>query len=318
MSDQEKVASVPWYMDPDKFDQKLESAPSAEVRALARDFLDQGYVVVENSLSAQVCDETLVAFRAFEKANASKFYVHKDSDGHYPRMSNLHLALPALRTVFSENHAALELQDFLFEAETSLYTSLFYERGSAQPYHRDTPYFCTRPEYRYFGMWCALERVDEDNGPLMVMEGGHLMPELDREALALELFPSLDAVPSDSQMLWDTYQNRVADHGRQSGLKQKTVPVEKGSTILWHPQLPHGGSPIKDLGRTRFSLVMHTTPIGTPVYHQNVFYNPNKDYPTRSGWAYEMHRRRQFAKHPEVSFDHKVHHSPESFTLEYA
>ena len=32
------------------------------------------------------------------------------------------------------------------KARTSLYTSLFYETGSEQPIHRDTPLFCTRPE----------------------------------------------------------------------------------------------------------------------------------------------------------------------------
>ncbi len=93
--------------------------------------------------------------------------------------------MPSLLKLFTENKAALEFQDLLYQQETVLYTSLFYERGSAQDLHRDTPYFSTRPEYRYFGMWVALEDVDAQNGPLMVAPGGHLLDELDREAMAL-------------------------------------------------------------------------------------------------------------------------------------
>lgn len=95
-------------------------------------------------------------------------------------------------------------------------------------------------------MWVALEDVDEDNGPVMVMESGHRLAELDREEIATKLFGAPDRTPAHSDELWVTYQNRVTEIGRELGVPVKTVPVKKGSTILWHPQLPHGGAPIRD------------------------------------------------------------------------
>jgi phytanoyl-CoA hydroxylase len=43
--------------------------------------------------------------------------------------------------------------------------------------------------------------------------------------------------------------------------------IVKGDTAIWHPQTPHGGTEIRDLTRTRHSIVMHTTPAGVPLYH---------------------------------------------------
>jgi phytanoyl-CoA hydroxylase len=56
--------------------------------------------------------------------------------------------------------------------------------------------------------------------------------------------------------------------------------------VLWHPQLPHGGSQIKDVTQTRNSLVIHSTPTGTPVYQQNAFFNPDAKFCDSPGWGY--------------------------------
>jgi hypothetical protein len=45
----------------------------------------------------------------------------------------------------------------------TLYSSIFYETGSQQSLHRDTPVFTTRPEYLYFGNTVYLEPAGEEN-----------------------------------------------------------------------------------------------------------------------------------------------------------
>lgn len=277
---------------------------------IVQSFLDKGYAIIPDSMSADACDALVARFRAFERANEAKLAPFRGPHGHYPRLVNIHLAMTELFDTFSRNPKALEVQDFLFGAETCLYTSLFYERGSAQPLHRDTPYFCTRPEYRYFGMWVALEDVDEENGPLMALEGGHLLGEMDRAAIARDVLGPGVAVPTDSPQLWDAYQAAVTLKGEQLGLQVRTLPVKKGSTIIWHPQLPHGGAPIKDITRTRFSFVMHTTPEGAPVYHHHAFFAPDTPFPERAPWKYESRDGRKYARHPRVSFGHEVDYAP--------
>lgn len=210
-----------------------------------------GYVVLDTDLAKQ-CDDVVAEFSALEKIHSE--ILKREPDGRYPRLINFHLAIPKMLHIFSQNHLALAVQDAFFNAKSSLYTSLFYERGSAQDLHRDTPYFTTRPEHKYLGVWTALEDVDESNGPLMVMPYGHLLPEEDREAIAAFVFPD-GKIPDASDELWVAYQTAVANRGMQSGLIVQSVPIRKGQTIIWHPQLPHGGAPILDVSRTRLSLV---------------------------------------------------------------
>jgi ectoine hydroxylase-related dioxygenase (phytanoyl-CoA dioxygenase family) len=256
------------------------------VKAHALEVIEKGYTVIKRSVPEAVCRDVIAAFRAFERANEPIFSENRDANGHYPRIINLHCVFRDLLPLFSKNSTWLQVQDLLFGAPTALYTSLFYEVGSQQPLHRDTPVFSTRPEYLYFGNTVYLEPADEENGCLEVLEGGNKLPELDREAMALRRYGSLDKIPTQDGDLWIEYQDTVVAAGRAEGLQVKKLYVDAGDSLIWHPQLPHGGSPIKDSRRTRFSWVMHTTPVGVPVYHQNVFFNPKQHFSEKAAWNY--------------------------------
>ena len=85
---------------------------------------------------------------------------------------NIHATLPQFWPLFSTNKA-LQIQDYLFGMENILYTSLFFETGTSQAIHRDTPLFWTKPANMYFGTWLAFEKTDFENGPLIVIPGSH-------------------------------------------------------------------------------------------------------------------------------------------------
>jgi ectoine hydroxylase-related dioxygenase (phytanoyl-CoA dioxygenase family) len=256
------------------------------VREHALEVLEKGYTVVRGAIPAAECEEMIGKFRRFEAANSAIFVANRNQHGHYPRIVNLHTAMPELAQLFTRNKVWLAVQDALFGAPTALYTSLFYETGSEQSLHRDTPVFSTRPEYLYFGTTVYLERANDENGCLEVMEGGHKLPELDRSALALARYGSLDSIPEWDEGLWKEYQESVVKEGLARGLKVKRLHVNAGDSLIWHPQLPHGGSPIADRSRTRFSLVMHNTPVGVPVYQHSAFFNPKAPRPKQAPWRY--------------------------------
>ena len=246
----------------------------------------KGYTIFRGAIPSPECARILKLFREFEAKNLSIFTENRDRNGHYPRIVNLHTVLPQLLTLFTRNAKHLAVSDILFGGHTSLYTSLFYETGSEQSIHRDSPMFATRPEYLYFGNTVYLEAADDENGCLEIMERGHLMGELDREQIAQQHYGSLGNVRPIDTELWDKYQDKVVELCHQRGLVKKKIHVAAGDSLIWHPQTPHGGSPILDRRRTRFSFVMHTTPVGVPVYHQDAFFRPNADYPTLPQWNY--------------------------------
>jgi len=279
----------------------------ASLDSLNRD----GFVVLHTKL-AELCDAAVSEFREIEAGHPNLF--KRELDGRYPRLINFHLASPALRRLYAENHTALAVQDAFFGEPSSLYTTLMYEKGSAQDLHRDTPYFTTRPEHKYLGVWVAMEDVDETNGPLMVLPGGHLMPEEDREAIAASVFPD-GQIPDNSDELWIAYQTLVAQSGERHGLTRRTVPIKKGETIIWHPQLPHGGSPILDPERTRLSLVQHVTPKKYQVYGLDAFFKPHKTLPTEGTWTYAEMSGRSFVDHGVVGIGHHLTVNTETLTL---
>jgi len=299
-----KTRICPWFMDDSQIEAKL-AGLDADIRHHARSIIDNGFTVIRGSIPKERCSFLINQFKNFAQSNSEKFKKFLDSDGHYPRIVNLHAAMPELFELFSKNQMAYRVQQALFDATPSLYTSLFYERGSAQTPHRDTPVFSTRPEYFYFGVWVALEDANPENGALQVYRGGHKIPELDREKIALKRFSTLEEIPPTSNDLWIDYQSEVVRRCEDAGLQIESLCVEAGDTVIWHPQLPHGGGPIADLAKSRFSFVMHTTPVGVPVYHQDKFFNPNAEAPIDAPWWYEEIEGAHRVKHTEVNFAHQ-------------
>jgi phytanoyl-CoA hydroxylase len=288
-----------------------------QVQEHCRQLREEGFAHIKEGFPKGVVTETLDGVKQTLRRNAAIFGPHIDADGHYPRIINLHLLHKPLLRLFAENPVALAVQDAFFKAQSAIYTSLYYERGSAQSIHRDTPYFSTRPEYRYLGVWAALEDADDVNGCLEVVRKGHLIPELNREAIALEHYGSLEEVPKSSDVLWDSYQAKVMQACTERGLSVEQIRVSAGDVIIWHPQLPHGGSQIKDLSRTRHSFVMHVTPERTPVYQQDVFFNPGKHVPDRARWSYGKFAGRKYVDGDTIDIGHRERRPVRDFVLAY-
>ncbi|MGF6722853.1 ectoine hydroxylase-related dioxygenase (phytanoyl-CoA dioxygenase family) [Paraburkholderia sp. GAS41] len=102
-----------------------------------------------------------------------------------------------------------------------------------------------------------------------------------------------------------SYRHPVVEQCDDAGLSKKMLSVQAGDTVIWHPQLPHGGGKIADMSKSRFSLVMHTTPIGVPVYHQDKFFRPDNTADMDAHWAYEQVDGAYRVAHNEVNFAHQ-------------
>jgi len=296
--------SSPWYTR--SLEEQLaivEKAPEP-IRPYLRQFARDGYAVIEGAVSEEACDRALAAFEALVKRNAALFDPYRDENGYLSRLVNLHAAISEFQDIFLHNKAVAVL-NFLFNAKPCIYTTLYFQRGSQQDIHRDTPFFSTEPRYYFVGCWTALEKADEQNGALQVIPGGHLRKEFDLKQLARTKYTDLNTINPADPELWDSYQKRVYEDCLSHGLKVKTLSVPKGATVLWHPQLPHGGSHIKEPTRSRNSLVVHSTPTGTPVYHQNAFFNPDAPFSDSPGWAYWEYPQANVLRQGHIDIMHK-------------
>lgn len=260
-----------------------------------------GFVVVSGAVDAALVDELNQRIARFKQRNAKAASRNLDEHGRLYRVVNLHLAVDALTRLLTDNRA-IAVCDRFFGEPTSLYTSLYYERGSEQGLHRDTPLFATTPAERYMGVWVALDDVSDDNGPLMVVPGSHKLPPVDVQALRREVFGDGPIDPM-APAGWTAYQAVVAAQCETAGLTARPVHVARGDVIIWHPQLFHGGAP-HAAARTRRSVVMHVTPKGTPVGHQDVFFAPSTARQI-APWRYYRRGDRDIARFRHVDFGHE-------------
>lgn len=275
------------------------TGPGEWTEQLRRD----GYVVVPAGAAPELCRRASADLDGFKARNRRAVTANADPAGHLVRVVTLHEVVESLQPLFAAN-AALAVCDEFFGAETALYTSLFFERGSEQELHRDSPAFTTRPEGRYLGMWVALDDTDSDNGPLVVVPGSHAIDPIDVTAIAVDLYGDPAAAPRNDQAGWDAYQRTVQARCAEAGLHPREVHVTTGDTIVWHPQLLHGGAPHRDGTRSRRSMVFHVTPVGTAVYGQDVFFDPARDVPATGRFHYVDCRGRRVSVTGTVDFGH--------------
>lgn len=139
---------------------------------------------------------------------------------------------------------------FLGVREPFILQTLTFEIGTEQPLHADTVHFNSLPHGWMVGVWVALEPIDAENGPLEVLSGSHVLPDL-----TLGDFAQPGYAPS-----YAAYEQGIAGLAARlepMGIRRESILLKEGEAIAWHANLIHGGSPIVDRSRTRWSQVTH-------------------------------------------------------------
>lgn len=135
----------------------------------------------------------------------------------------------------------------LLDGDALACNSLNFERGSQQHDHVDSFYMTPPVKNKLIASWIALEDVHPDSGPLRYFAGSHKIPAYTfsngtNTAVAAEM-------PECEKFIQDEVNKR--------SLKADSFCAKAGDVFLWHGQLLHGGTPIRDKTKTRKSLVTH-------------------------------------------------------------
>jgi len=243
--------------------------------AYASDFDADGYCIVRGAIGPDLIQRANQQIDAFRSKNDPLLSEHRLLvEGMLQRVVNLHYSVTSLQDIFSTAmQAGHEICDRFGKA--TLYTSLFFELGSQQALHRDTPYFYSGTKGGYMGVWVALDDADETNGALVAVKGSHRLEEPDLKELKNRFYPTSD-VPASSGPLFLAYNKELETEAKRRGLVTVTCAVKKGDMILWHPSTLHGGLPHLDTSRSRRSFVMHVTPQNMPIKHMDYFFHRDK------------------------------------------
>jgi ectoine hydroxylase-related dioxygenase (phytanoyl-CoA dioxygenase family) len=283
-----------WIDVEDEFKKRVEATEDLDLVRCAYAMRDDGFVHLRGAVPESLIEEAISAYEHWcESANVEK--MGSRADGRRPRVVNLHTSKVELKDLYALSNDVTRVVDYLFGYKSSVYTSLTFQYGTEQPFHRDTPVFRTEPEEFYYGVWFALEDADERNGALRALRGGHRDGRVDPFNFARTNLASIEEQTAGGAPLWTPYQVAVVTKCREEGCEEVLIPAKRGDVVIWHPQLPHGGSAIKEATRTRKSVVFHVTPENVPVYQADVFFNENISPSRVSKFRYTIHSGRQFA-----------------------
>jgi phytanoyl-CoA hydroxylase len=244
-----------WFLQDGASLERQDLAP--RVREALSGIRTSGVAILKNNIPAELCDEVNRDFGEYcEKAPESSAF--RDENLLYERLACLHMVSEAARRIA---FAPLTLQviEAAFSNPAVIVGSLYFHKGSTQSIHRDTPAFFTNPLNHYFGVWTALEDVQPGSGPLIYYEKGHVaLPDA-------KLFgdPSVNA---------QTYFGEIVAACEKRGLKVVEYYANKGDTLIWHPELPHGGAAILTARQSRRSIVFHYIPEGVPIHGADLFF----------------------------------------------
>jgi len=146
----------------------------------------------------------------------------------------------------------LELLGTLYGRVPFCFQTLNFPVGSQQHYHSDAVHFHSYPHGFMCGVWMALEDIQSDAGPLVYYPGSHRLPY--RSAETEGLTQVIVAGEPHPQRLFEPIWRREV---RQHGFHPRTYLPRQGEVLVWHANLLHGGIPVKNRERTRWSQVNH-------------------------------------------------------------
>lgn len=283
-----------WLDRPDALSRIEQSRAPREFKTAARELSTDGFTVLRGVVDPALCAKVIADYYRYAEQHADYVAQNLDEMGREKRLVNFHLWSQAQLDLVS-NRKIMKLLDYLFDEKTCVYTTLTFKYGTQQPLHRDTPHFATWPESRFFGVWTALEDVSPEAGPLMYVKGGQRFEmEHHRDIMRRVQQNRPDLNPQEQLTLaLDLYNGQVIQDSPTVG-EVVTAPIKCGDVAIWHPQLPHGGSPAVDQMRSRWSVVAHCAPEAVQLYMMDTYFHHDgpEPPPKRYGFLRKVNGRR--------------------------
>ncbi|WP_100658135.1 phytanoyl-CoA dioxygenase family protein [Alteromonas flava] len=155
----------------------------------------------------------------------------------------------------SENETILRIGSLLFDKPAESGFTLSFGVGSQQKLHQDYAQFHIYPRNYLIGCWIALEDIHPDSGPLEFYPGTHKLGYWNKHD---SNYPQTNLRTLSKAENAEYFAWLSAEASKVS--ERRELIIKKGQALFWHACLAHGGSPRKDMGISRHSLVLHLIP----------------------------------------------------------
>jgi hypothetical protein len=256
-------------------DEYLQNTPDIEdfnLREKLEQWRDMGIVTFEACIDDTLIDSLLTDIQ-YLNDNRSKFELEVEHKGARYRLQDLpvpplsdtgikfncleNISLAARR--ISLSGIVCEFLRHVFQDAPVVIQSLTFWRGSEQRAHLDYPWVCIQKKLPYLAAsWTPLEDIRADAGPLAYYPGSHkygVIPPFDWGNGSIRM-------EKDSTETPDDFVNYLAERIDKLNLKRQIFLPKRGDVLIWHGNVLHEGTAVKDRSLTRRSYVTHFTSLG--------------------------------------------------------
>lgn len=208
-------------------------------------YLENGYCVIENILSAVECD------RYIQEAEQ----ISEDRNPKYAPIMNPDRIYPAFRDLLCHSSLIQTLESLLHSKLSALQSMYYYKPPGSlgRDLHQDNFYVQT-DRGAYIGAWLGLEDADRENGCLVIYPGSHKEP-------LLEIVEDSDRKKTNNG---DFKNDRGIPCRVPKGYQKIYVEVPRGSAVFMHNYTIHGSEENHSQNRFRRSFVAHYIKQGFP------------------------------------------------------
>jgi phytanoyl-CoA hydroxylase len=153
----------------------------------------------------------------------------------------------------------------IFGEAPVVHQGLHFQVGSTQAIHQDTAYVVVKPALALAAAWIALEDVKPGGGELIYYRGSHRFGDF--------IYPGEQRHWNTDVHGHDIHNHHLAWLHREA--VENGAPLDyfwpkKGTLLIWHADLAHGGAAIVNSDYTRKSIVFHYCPVSArPAYLDN-------------------------------------------------
>jgi ectoine hydroxylase-related dioxygenase (phytanoyl-CoA dioxygenase family) len=238
------------------------SAPEAET---CRDWVANGYVVIENLFDAATLD---AVWEGYERAiHAGRIKLPPEpaaaNDPWPGRYLNPHRKSPAFCRVL-KHPGLLHALRLLLGREPRPLQTIASHKGSQQGLHSDSIHMTTYPLGYLAAAWIAFEDIHPDSGPLVYYPGSHRLPYVFSKDVGIteEEFRNEGYGPYHAK-----YEPRIRELVERHGIEPHYFHAKKGDVLIWHANLVHGGSARRNMELSRRAMVCHFFAKKAFVYH---------------------------------------------------
>jgi phytanoyl-CoA hydroxylase len=227
----------------------MTTASGIDLMELKETFDRDGYAVARGLFSAAEVEEIKAEFEMINRTQKDKSSfddgIRDENDPlfHYPRIVHPHRFNPLARRYLLHPAVKAHLSALMGEEPVATQTMYYFKPPGArgQALHQDNLYLLVEPG-TCLGAWTAIDRVDRENGCMMVVPGSHRGNLLCQEQ-------------GDEQLRRESFSGQVTRIPK--GMKAVEVPMEPGDTLFFSGGLIHGSGPNRSKDRFRRSFIGH-------------------------------------------------------------